>query len=585
MHRRPTRATFFTRAVILAVAGALLASVILSPSFVAGQNIGISASPSATLYFPIVGQPDTFVQISAIWPHSASPGPHEIALFRGTFTLDETSEDTLLHIFADTRYELWVDGVWRGRGPARFSHTLREYDRYQLNNLPSGEHLIAVLVQWAPNNRRAESLTPILQVRVSGNTGAGTLMLAKTGVHWKAQLSEAWAQNAASVHMWDLIGPTELLDLRQYPPGWAQPNYSDAEWQSAKTVDLAQNNNPLQFNIVFDAQDYALRLATPPEGWLLQSAQPVSEKPPAYTLRSIPQLAQVTITPTILATGLLSPAYTLIEIAPDATAPYTIPVDITAATTISIETLTLPGYAITGTVSFAGKPLGWQPAGNRHPDILHSSADASLGSYPLVFTELPPGGMVFQLSTQGVQISAQTFSQGLHAGRRLLLAEPVSDKNTVSVLAGEGLTVSLQTAPAYVLLELPRTIHGRLLAEVTGPAGTILDIGWDERLSADNYPLPYPGSLHEGWNQADSWVLDGTTRTITTLDTRAGRYILLAIWGEGSVTLRNIRVLEERYPVTLQGVFTSSNTMLDQIWQIGVESAYSNMTDAYTDTP
>jgi alpha-L-rhamnosidase len=44
-------------------------------------------------------------------------------------------------------------------------------------------------------------------------------------------------------------------------------------------------------------------------------------------------------------------------------------------------------------------------------------------------------------------------------------------------------------------------------------------------------------------------------------------------------------VYEERYPLEPTGHFHSSDPLLDQIWQIGVESAYTNMTDAYTDTP
>lgn len=66
-----------------------------------------------------------------------------------------------MHIFADTRYEVWLDGVWVGRGPARFSKLRHEYDSLPLGTITPGEHLLAIQVQWSPNSRRSESSTPL----------------------------------------------------------------------------------------------------------------------------------------------------------------------------------------------------------------------------------------------------------------------------------------------------------------------------------------------------------------------------------------------------------------------------------------
>ena len=72
-------------------------------------------------------------------------------------------------------------------------------------------------------------------------------------------------------------------------------------------------------------------------------------------------------------------------------------------------------------------------------------------------------------------------------------------------------------------LDLGRVVHGRLTAGGSGPAGAVLDIGWDERLWQGR-PWPHPGSRFPGWNQVDSWVLADSVRPVTTLDTRTGRY-------------------------------------------------------------
>lgn len=58
--------------------------------------------------------------------------------------------------------------------------------------------------------------------------------------------------------------------------------------------------------------------------------------------------------------------------------------------------------------------------------------------------------------------------------------------------------------------------------------------------------------------------------------------MLIAVWGD-SVTLRDLHVLEERYPVEKRGWFRSSNPRLDAIWELGVNTAYPSMQDAYAD--
>jgi alpha-L-rhamnosidase len=80
-------------------------------------------------------------------------------------------------------------------------------------------------------------------------------------------------------------------------------------------------------------------------------------------------------------------------------------------------------------------------------------------------------------------------------------------------------------------------------------------------------------------------VLDGTPRRLTTIDARAGRYLVLHFYGRGSVRLSGLRALQEAYPVQALGSFSSTDPLLDQIWQTGANTLVPNMTDAYTDTP
>ena len=88
---------------------------------------------SNIINLPYIIQSDTFYKIPAIWAHNSLSARHEVALLRHTFPVKNQLENIELQILADTRYEVWIDGRWIGRGPARFSRDLCEYDVNNLN--------------------------------------------------------------------------------------------------------------------------------------------------------------------------------------------------------------------------------------------------------------------------------------------------------------------------------------------------------------------------------------------------------------------------------------------------------------------
>jgi alpha-L-rhamnosidase len=511
---------------------------------------------------------------SPIWAHNQPPKASEVTLFRHKFTLAQALSNAELHLFADTRYQVWVDGVVMGRGPARFSRTRHEFDVVSLGTLPAGEHLVAVLVQWAPNYRRSESSTPHLRAHLQGKASNELQVIGRTSPGWKALSAPAWNPDAMPVHSWGLIGPTELLDLNGLPQDWMMPAFSDDAWQAAVVRDLSTTYVREQVAFINQYDQIAP---------VYQPSTSSSQSSPAETLvmyqpRSIAFPVEEPITLTIADAGLLSAGMQMLELSPDSQ-----PITITPQIASNLEIETLIEQA--GAIRLDNQPAAWQPAGSNRPDVLVASINTGFQAHVLSIENPPANGVTLSVSTAGMQFSDLPFHQGDHAGRRLLLAEPLSQPGAVGVeQVGEAITLTFSTLPTYIVLDLGRTVLGRVEAQVEGPAKTILDIGWDERLLPGTLrPLPYPGTPHPEWNQVDSWVLDGNNRPISTLDARAGRYVLIAAWGTGPVRLRALRVLEEHYPLSQRGSFQSSDALLNQIWQVGVDTLVANMSDAYAD--
>ena len=530
------------------------------------------------IFLPIVEQSDQFAnRTSAIWANAASPSIHEVALFRKSFWVDSTVSTPTLSIFADTRYEIWVDGVWVGRGPARFLRIYHEYDQYVLEDFGPGEHLVSILVQWSPNERRSESTTPYLQAALTANK-----FDIRTDPSWKVFLPMAWQTNPALVHSWGLIGATELLDLRTLPSDWMQPHYSDAAWPYAVSIDPTQINLP-SLDVFGDVNYGDLFLPQLQTGFsFLESPRYVM-----YAARSIPMLVQTEKEYTLIEQGLLSPHRKIVELFPaQVSDPVSIQFETTSPQIFDIFMLRSENIFVPASISLDETNLNWVPTNLYSVDIYQASVTLPIGEHVLKVSGIPLQGVTLSVPNIDVNWFDPPFAQGSHAGRRLLLASYNSDESFESAENSSPNNITLPEGPSYFILDLGRTTYGRLQMTVTGLAGTVIDVGWDERLAGDPpRPWPFPGALHPQWNQVDSWILDGFPREISTIDARTGRYVLVAIWADTPVLIENIKIFEEHYPLVQSGNFESDNSLLNRIWQIGAESAFINMTDAYTDTP
>ena len=526
------------------------------------------------VYLPLVTHASDFALNQPIWPSASTPQPHAIALFRLSFNLPQSLPEAELQLFADTRYQAWMDGDFIGRGPARFARTYRQYDVYTLTALAPGEHVLAVQVQWSPDDRRSESVRPLLQGSLQGMLPDGSPFVIRTGPVWQALLSPAWRSDAALIHQWGLIGFTELLDLSLLPADWNQPGFYAGDWPQAVVVD------PYQEAVSLSAWQTAVDAINirPAQANATELLSPIR-----YSPRDIAFPVNTAIPVTLIDSGTLLPGRSIAELPAGTPAGTTLPFQADTATSIMIETLGLSVPPADSLILLDGSTLTWQPAGAQRPDVYQTQSNLAEGAHTLTLNPSDQG-LTFAVSTNGLSSLTLPFQQGSHAGRRLLLAEPVSQPGSVIANPGELNSLEFIQLPAYAVLDLGQVIHGRISAQVSGPAGTVIDIGWDERLLEGTLrPLPYPGSLHSLWNQTDSWVLDGTARQISTIDARSGRYILIAIWGSGSVRLDELVVYAEGYPLIQTGEFQSSDPLLDQIWQIGVDTVQLNMVDATMD--
>jgi alpha-L-rhamnosidase len=167
-----------------------------------------------------------------IWASAPEPeGTHFVA-FRKRFTLPIPPQEARLHLFADVRYLLWINGTYVERGPARFQPQGPEYDTIPVTPfLKTGSNVIIVLVMANASNGKMMHHAPGLTASLEA---AGT-MLVGTDATWK------WSDQTRyrEPHI-DWGNEMDVVDTTAEDGDWTQPDYDDSAWENAALIDGTQ---------------------------------------------------------------------------------------------------------------------------------------------------------------------------------------------------------------------------------------------------------------------------------------------------------------------------------------------------------
>ncbi|MBN2288294.1 MAG: alpha-L-rhamnosidase N-terminal domain-containing protein, partial [Candidatus Glassbacteria bacterium] len=158
--------------------------------------------------------------------------------FRREFELAGKPAGFTVHVSADNRYKLYVNGQWVGDGPARGDLDHWRFETYDLAPyLAAGKNLLAAVVwnfgEEVPWAQISHSTAFLLQ----GDTEAESV--ANTGEKWKVSESGAYSPLPISreqIPSFCVVGPGDRVDGSRYPWGWEKPGFDDKAWSSAAPV-------------------------------------------------------------------------------------------------------------------------------------------------------------------------------------------------------------------------------------------------------------------------------------------------------------------------------------------------------------
>lgn len=158
-------------------------------------------------------------------------------MFRRSFELQSAPANAMLHLFADSVYELYVNGSWVGFGPARFDPAAPEYDSYDLSALlRPGKNVVAVLVKhFGCQVFRAMPAQAGLIAWGTVEAGDDLSVDLSSGPEWKAQASSAYKQSTPKMSF--ALESMEVFDQALEPADWQSNDFDDESWPDAVALD------------------------------------------------------------------------------------------------------------------------------------------------------------------------------------------------------------------------------------------------------------------------------------------------------------------------------------------------------------
>jgi hypothetical protein len=573
-----------------------------------------------------------------IWTEGEPSPRNSYTYFRKTFQFDGPQKEAKVNITADSRYQLFVNGAFVGRGPVRSDRRWLYYDSWDVGSrLKKGKNVVAVLV-----HHYGEFTFQYMQGRgglLAELTGADGRAVLQTDETWRALRSEAWRTGQPRMSI--QLGFSEVYDARKAPPAWKEASFDDRGWPAAREIGpVGMEPWP---NLV--ARDIPPMLEEPQAPKRVLDVAEVELPEGAQYVDLLKLMEPKEWAVAYLATNIVSPDRREVELrfgSDDALKVWlngkpvvshligrgAAPDQEQVRVTLQPGKNPLLAKVVQGHSKWefyfrmAGKTDGVDLQG---PPVMQAGADwAVAGAFPYPRDETLKTGFDTAFPPEAglgkpLDWSAQYPVRG---GKEIGWAHVVPERNSFplvsqlmaaetrrplrggsvegqELLFQDGATgARIRTAPdadVSLLVDFGKEVTGFPRFRVRGAkGGEVLDMGYGEVLQDEGGGfIPQSsdrlGKLNpdrDGVHYADRYVCRPGLQEFQTFDKRGFRYLQIDVRNapEG-IELDGVGLLFSTFPVKYKGAFQCSDERLNRIWEIGRYTCQLNMEDGYTDCP
>ena len=187
-------------------------------------------------------------QAKWIWCGGEASPKNFYLYLRKTVEVEKRIKSAVVQMTADSRYNLYLNGQYLGRGPARCDPRWQSYDTYDVTTyLRKGKNVFAALVHHYGTG--TFSYIPgrggfLFQAQIE--YGDGTAERVKSDPSWRVLPAKTWGFVESG--SWQpgvpktslQLGFQEVYDARQEVLDWNQVEFDDNRWREAVVIEPPQ---------------------------------------------------------------------------------------------------------------------------------------------------------------------------------------------------------------------------------------------------------------------------------------------------------------------------------------------------------
>lgn len=162
-----------------------------------------------------------------------------VYLFRKEILIKTKPEKFIIHVSADNRYKLYINGVYVCNGPAR-SHLFKwNFESIDISSyLHSGKNIISSIVWNLAEHRPLAQISGQTGFIIQGNTKDENIINSDTS--WVVFKDAAYKPLPVSINQYYAAGAGEEFNCEEHPWDWLEKNFNTSEWKSAQEVETAK---------------------------------------------------------------------------------------------------------------------------------------------------------------------------------------------------------------------------------------------------------------------------------------------------------------------------------------------------------
>lgn len=540
----------------------------------------------------LITQPDP---TAFVWTDQREDRRLQVAFFRYTVNLKEAVVDAQIHLFADSRYHLLVNGHFVNFGPARFYPEHPEYDSYDLSPyLRPGENVIAVKVMSnGVSTFQLRRNQPGFIAWGKWRTSSGNVDLSTPG-NWKTYLSKGYDANAARMSF--ALGPMEVYDARKDKAvkGWTLPGFDDSNWESpavvknetiwgplqARSIPHLTQENYLPYELLgmYDLRNeedvHSFQVLTDDKSWE-GFRKPRTFIGYTYLYSPVDQTVDAGIwwgEHFLNGEGPLNQS--------------TAPKDQVHRQQTQLELRQGWNYFFVKRKAFFGK---WafqlavpQSSGiSLSPNKVKNDSIIFMTAGPFVKSLEELRAIDVTTVPKGASWNWQPQQNGTGNPATEMAWQYFGEEQPIPPDPNQDITIESPSGMALVY-DFRYKKLGRIIVEYEAPEGTILDVGFTEDLIENRPHLMKRVGLY----MATRHIAAGGKARLETFKPYGLRYLQINVQhNKGAVVIKRVAVVNQVYPFEELGDFQCSDPLFNQIWQLGWRTLQVCAEDSYTDTP